>query len=136
MAEIAQAFSEGGIWMYLILVLALVVIPTSLATVLIAVLAKAGRKLLLVLAGFKLLITVLVVAVGAVAWWVGMVEVRHALEYAPPDVQAEMLAMGERIAGYPLWFAIFVAIPPGLVAVGLGVAAALRGAPAPEPPTE
>jgi len=120
--------------MLLLLATGLLALPTSLATVLIAILAKARRGVLLVLGLAKLAITALVLVVGGVGCWMQRLEVAYAVELAAPDAQQELLQRGLEIAARTWRLSLLVALLPALVTLGLFVAAALRPSrPAPSP---
>ncbi len=119
MEVVAEMFRSGGIWMYLVLALSLLVYPGLLVSgVLFGSSFREGaprRKRRLIAGAIPLLGAVALVAVGVVGWQLGLAEAHSAMEMASPESRQRMLARGEQIAMYPLQAGAAMALIPGLV---------------------
>lgn len=123
MGVIAEAFRTGGVWMYLILAASLIGWPLSVLGV-IAAFVSPRAKYSLVIGGFVVLVGVATIAAGGIGYMMGMAEVEEAVELASPDVRPRLLAKGEQLSTYPLYFGLGGGSVPLLLG-GLAVAVGL-----------
>lgn len=118
MAEFAEMFRSGGVWMYLVLAAALPAYLIALGTLVLAIPAGTSGKLrgaLAICSGLTLLTSLLIIGLGYVGYEMGLSEVQQAMEVVKPDKREELLARGREIAQYPLTFATWLAPIPGLI---------------------
>ena len=114
----AEMFRQGGIWMYLVLGLSMIVYPVFLGAIVIYGLGifgdKARRKMCLIAAGLSLVGALALVMVGTVGWYVGLSDMQAAVAMASPEHAAEMRERGRAMAMYPLQAGGVAAVLPGV----------------------
>jgi hypothetical protein len=117
-ATITEMFRVGGIWMYLILLLSLLVYPLFLYAAVIfgtSFLGKPARRKNRLTAGAIALGGALVLLlVGALGWYMGNADLQAALAHASPENAERMRARGAELALYPIQFAAVAAALPGV----------------------
>lgn len=128
MGAIAEMFRSGGVWMYLILTIALVSNPSGGLSLIAAALAKHKHKTMLYVIGVLCALMALTgLLVGALGYYVGTSEIEMALEKATPENRALLRERGQEIAMYPVTFAAYCsAIPLFGAAVALVRASTLK----------
>ncbi len=114
MQGIAQAFSEGGPFMYFILLMGLALTVLTIIQFFLARRSDMSPLLWGMLAGLVFL--------GALASVMGMIQMFSALEYVAPDMRTALMARGISIAINTTALALFFAIP---LSVMIGVASFL-----------
>jgi hypothetical protein len=123
MEVVAEAFRTGGVWMYLILTIAVFGWPLSLLAPLTLLTKKA--KLAIAAGIISGLVGLAAIGVGAAGYAVGMAEVEEALTKASPEYRERLRVRGEEYASYSLYFGLGAGSVPllfGLLALGGGIA--------------
>lgn len=115
MDEALNWFREGGVFMYPITALGLLSWVLGLVTVLLG----ATRNHAVVFAAIPTAAAgVLAFAVGAIGYYTGAAQLEEALRMAAPEHQAQMAAVGERMALIPAYFSLGLCTIPALIGVG------------------
>ncbi len=106
-------FQMGGVWMYPILALGLLLGPLSLIAVLAAAVVPGGtgRRIVGGLAAFGIVAGLGVAGIGLIGTVVGTSSVDAALEGVPPDVREAIREQGMKEAWVSATFGLGVGLP-------------------------
>lgn len=111
-------FRSGGMWMYLLLALSLLVYGLYVVAVVIfgtSFLGKPARRKNRLTAGAMALGGALVLLlVGALGWYMANADLQAALAQTSPENAEAMRAKGRAMALYPIQFAAVAAALPGV----------------------
>ncbi|MEZ4458732.1 MAG: hypothetical protein R3E66_03200 [bacterium] len=126
MNTLVQGFHEGGVWMWIILILSVVsYIGSIVALTFFAVSFRRRIRLTLIWFGAILLtLGVAIFVIGIVAYSVGISQVEHSLAYIEPNLIDEARMRGTESAMLPLNFSLIMGGFPtlaGLIALVRGI---------------
>ena len=127
MGTIAEMFRLGGIWMYAVFALTIMLSPAFIVGVALFGLSftkqEGRKKKRFIAAGLCLGTAVVLLVVGGLGWHFGIAEMQNTLELVSPEDRESLRQRGRIAAIYPLQFAGVAAILPavaGLVALVAG----------------
>lgn len=111
METIAEAFKVGGIWMSFIL--ASGVLGNGIALIGVPLSFSAKKRALFLIFGFlSLMAGIGILGLGFLGYTLGMIELKEAMPHVIPEHSADLQALGERYASYPLTFGAVASVLP------------------------
>ncbi len=111
METIAEAFEVGGVWMSFIL--ASGILSNSIALIGIPLSFYAKKRPIFLIFGFlSLMAGIGILGLGFLGYTLEMIELKEAMPMVAPEHAADLQALGERYASYPLTFGAVASVLP------------------------